>query len=329
MPSLAQLHTFHLSSQGRTVTSFDSVASFLASYQAEQNTYVLGGGSNTIFLEDFHGHILINEMKGIRHVETKEYHRLSVSGGENWHNLVAKCTDMGWHGLENLALIPGSVGASPIQNIGAYGVEVCQFITEVDYLDLASGAQHTLQNHECQFGYRDSIFKHALADKVLITTVHFALPKQWKPVCSYGELTALTDPTARQIYDKVIEIRQAKLPDPAILGNAGSFYKNPVVSNEHFKGLKEHWPTIPGFEVDNGVKIPAAWLIDQCGFKGKSTGGVRCHPTQPLVLTNTGEASGADVLSMAKAIIGEVYARFTISLEPEVRLVGKQGLISI
>lgn len=301
----------------------------MARYNPSQSTYILGGGSNTIFLEDFDGHILINDMRGICHHETEDHHRLSVSGGESWHDFVTKCTDMGWYGLENLALIPGSVGASPIQNIGAYGVEVCEFITEVEYIDLTTGTQHTLPNTECQFGYRDSVFKHSLADTVLITKVHFALPKQWVPVCTYGELRELEKPTARKIYDKVIEIRRSKLPDPSILGNAGSFYKNPVVSHTQFNSLKAKWPVIPGFQVANGVKIPAAWLIDQCGFKGKSKGGVRCHPTQPLVLTNTGKATGSDVISLAQDIIGEVYSKFSVLLEPEVRLVGKEGIISI
>ena len=173
------------------------------------------------------------------------------------------------------------------------------------------------------------MFKKALAGKTLITHVNFALPKAYSPVVSYGELAALDNPTAQQVYDTVIAVRKSKLPDPDELGNAGSFFKNPVVSVSHFERLKKAASTIPGFVVDNGVKIPAAWLIDQCGFKGKTEGGVRCHITQPLVLTNTGEAVGNDVVKLARSIMDTVRERYDIALEAEVRLVGRNGVINL
>ena len=329
MPSLRQHHTFHLPASGRQVIPFTSPESFRAQWLQSEINYLLGGGSNTIFLEDFDGQVFINEMRGIEHKETDSHHLLRVAGGENWHELVSFCLNSGWYGLENLALIPGSVGASPIQNIGAYGVEVGQFIASVEVMDIESGNLSTLKNAECQFGYRDSVFKHALAGKVLITHVNFALPKDYQPVVSYGELAALENPTAQQVFDTVIAVRKAKLPDPDELGNAGSFFKNPVVSESHFERLKKEAPTIPGFVVDGGVKVPAAWLIDQSGYKGKVEGGVRCHFTQPLVLTNTGDAVGQDVVTLARNIMDSIRTRYDIALEAEVRLVGRDGVITL
>lgn len=329
MPSLRQHHTFHLPASGRQVISFSSPESFRSQWLQSDTNYLLGGGSNTIFLEDFDGQVFINEMRGIEHTETDTHHLLRVAGGENWHELVTFCLGNGWYGFENLALIPGSVGASPIQNIGAYGVEVGQFIASVEVMDIESGNLATLENAECQFGYRDSVFKHGLAGKVLITHVNFALPKAYLPVVSYGELAALENPAAQDVYNTVINVRKAKLPDPDELGNAGSFFKNPVVSESHFERLKKEASTIPGFTVDDGVKIPAAWLIDQSGFKGKVEGGVRCHTTQPLVLTNTGTATGNDVVKLARMIMGTVRERYDIALEAEVRLVGRDGVITL
>lgn len=329
MPSLRQHHTFHLPASGREIISFSSPDLFRARWLQSDTNYLLGGGSNTLFLEDFDGQVFINDMRGIEHAESDTHHLLRVAGGENWHALVTYCLDKGWFGMENLALIPGSVGASPIQNIGAYGVEVGQFIASVEFIDIQSGKATTLNNSECEFGYRDSVFKKALAGKTLITHVNFALPKAYSPVVSYGELAALHNPTAQQVYDTVIAVRKSKLPDPDELGNAGSFFKNPVVSVSHFERLKKAASTIPGFVVDNGVKIPAAWLIDQCGFKGKTEGGVRCHITQPLVLTNTGEAVGNDVVMLARSIMDTVRERYDIALEAEVRLVGRNGVINL
>ena len=331
MPSLQPYHTFGLATSGQKVTQFFDVPSFIQVWGEYKNNYILGGGSNTVFLTDFEGQILVNNITGIEHTETPLAHELRVGAGENWHAFVTHCLNNGWYGLENLALIPGSVGASPIQNIGAYGVEVGNFISAVEgmYLD-GNKKTFTLTKEECRFGYRDSIFKNELDRKVLITNVTFILPKDCEPVATYGDLASLVSPSPRDIYDEVIRIRKAKLPDPAELGNAGSFFKNPVISNTHYDTLLREFGDVPGFAVDEELtKVPAAWLIDNLGFKGKAVNAVRCHPGQPLVLTNTGGAKGSDLVLLAREIIAAVQEKFTIALEPEVRLVGKKGLIKL
>ncbi len=330
VPALSHYHTFHLPAQCQAIESFHDIKSALLLSQACERFYLLGEGSNTIFIEDFDGTVLRNRITGIAASETHQGIQLRVGAGENWHQFVTYALEHGYHGMENLALIPGSVGASPIQNIGAYGVEVAQFIESVEYIELRTGTSKILLAQDCHFGYRDSIFKHELAGKVLITHVNFYIPTAYTPVTSYGELAALVNPTAHHIYEAVIRVRQQKLPDPQVLGNAGSFFKNPVVSQTTFDAIAARYPQVPGYpNDDSGVKIPAAWLIDQLGFKGKQMGGVRCHPTQPLVLTNTGVATGQEVITLAKRIIDAVSQEFGVVLEPEVRLVGREGLISL
>lgn len=335
MPSLKSYSTFGLEASCLSIYEFTDIPSFLSLYSSKQPVYLLGGGSNSIFTEDFDGKVLVNKIKGISHYDTPTDHHICVGAGENWHEFVTLCMRNGWYGLENLALIPGSVGASPIQNIGAYGREVNSFIDSVEFLMLSSGECVRISNKDCNFGYRDSIFKHALANKVLITHVNFKLPKQYRLETSYGELAELSDATAVKIYEKVIEIRQKKLPDPEKLGNAGSFFKNPIITRKVFDAIKANYVKVPHFIVcdysqnENGVKVPAAWLIEQAGFKGATLNQVRCHPTQPLVLTNLGGAAGEDVIAMAKDIINTVRHKFGIELEPEVRLLGNKGLISL
>lgn len=345
MPSLQNYSTFGLSASCDSIESFTDIPSFLSKYNAiekqEDNAiYILGGGSNSIFTTDFEGTILVNEINGISHFDTEAHHYLRVGAGENWHDFVTLCMKEKWYGFENLALIPGSVGACPIQNIGAYGVEVNRLIDKVECVFLETGEQVLLSNEDCQFGYRDSVFKHALANKVLITHVNFKLPKHYELETSYGELAALSEPTPEKVYSKVIEIRKSKLPNPDELGNAGSFFKNPVVPKALYEAIAQKYDSVPHFVVSGStelpaleqqqqIKIPAAWLIDQAGFKGKTLNKVRCHPTQPLVLTNLGGATGGDVITMAKDIIASVQGKFGIQLEPEVRLLGNKGLISL
>ncbi len=343
MPSLQPYSTFGLAASCDSIQSFSDVTSFLSIFNTSKNKnkaiYILGGGSNSVFTEDFDGTILVNEIKGISHFDTESHHYLRVGAGENWHDFVTLCMKEKWYGFENLALIPGSVGACPIQNIGAYGREVNAFIDKIECVFLETGEQVLLSNEDCQFGYRDSVFKHALANKMLITHVNFKLPKHYELETSYGELAALTEPTPEKVYSKVIEIRKSKLPEPNELGNAGSFFKNPVVSKAIYQAIAQEYDSVPHFVLSQSadlppteneqIKIPAAWLIDQAGFKGKTLNKVRCHPTQPLVLTNLGGATGSDVLTMAKDIIASVHQKFGIQLEPEVRLLGSKGLISL
>jgi UDP-N-acetylmuramate dehydrogenase len=330
MPSLQQYHTFSLASNCASIVEFDSVDSFLNAYNPDLNSYILGGGSNSVFLNDFDGVVLVNKIKGISHYDTESHHHISVGAGEDWHEFVSLCMQNEWFGLENLALIPGSVGASPIQNIGAYGVEIHAFIDSIEAILLETKEPFLIKGADCQFGYRDSIFKHALYGKALITKVNFTLPKDYDIVATYGELAVMDSPTALDIFNKVIEVRKAKLPDPKQLGNAGSFFKNPVIALTHFEELKRVHSDIPSYPVsENEVKVPAAWLIDKTGFKGKALNEVRCHPTQPLVLTNIGNAQSDDLIALAKQIMHAVESEFKILLEPEVRLVGEKGLISL
>ncbi|MGJ8681700.1 UDP-N-acetylmuramate dehydrogenase [Paraglaciecola sp.] len=332
MSPLKNHHTFGLLSTALDVISITSVNELKSSLLAAQSHpyLILGQGSNTVFLEDYAGTILKMAIEGIELEQTKEHYLLTVGAGENWHDLVKWCLAHNIYGLENLALIPGTVGAAPIQNIGAYGVEVERFIESVSYFCLRSEKVETITHEECFFSYRDSIFKHALSEQVIITEVTFSIPKIWIAVSNYGELQQLDNPTAQEIYNKVVDVRQAKLPDPKKQGNAGSFFKNPVITIKKLARLKKSWPMIPSYPVDElRVKVPAAWLIDTLGFKGKKLGGISCHVTQPLVLTNDGTGTGVELLALARQIKDRVQQEFSITLENEVRLMGDKSLVEL
>lgn len=330
MPSLKPYHTFSLDTQCAYLAKFSCAEELLALRNKYANSMIIGEGSNTVFLTNFDGAVLINAIKGIHCVDTKDAFRVKVGAGENWHSFVEYCLAQGWYGLENLALIPGTVGACPIQNIGAYGVEVSRYIESVEFVYLDTGTSDVMVNENCEFGYRDSIFKRDLANKVLITQVNFLFPKQNALVYSYGELSTLVNPTPQNIFDRVVHIRKSKLPDPNVLGNAGSFFKNPVITLSAFEVIKHNYENVPHYVQDNGkVKIPAAWLIDSAGIKGEEYKGIRCHPMQPLVLTNVNNAKGEDLVAFAKSIIIRVKDLFGVQLEPEVRLVGSEGLITL
>ena len=223
------------------------------------------------------------------------------------------------------------MGAAPIQNIGAYGVEVEHFIHQVDFYDLCKQSYRSLNRENCEFAYRDSVFKNCLADRIVITSVTFSIPKIWQAVEHYGELRELSEPSAMDIFNKVIKVRQSKLPDPKKIGNAGSFFKNPIIGLEHYSQLQKTWPSMPSYALDNiaKVKVPAAWLIDKLGFKGKKIGGIGCHPNQALVLTNDGSGTGEQLLQLARAIKSAVLQEFSIVLENEVRLIGKHGPVTL
>ncbi|MFT4995187.1 MAG: UDP-N-acetylmuramate dehydrogenase [Paraglaciecola sp.] len=332
LKSVQKLHTFALPAYCGSIVdvhNIDDIQGFLNHVQ-DQLYYVIGQGSNTAFVGDFNGQVLRVNLKEIELNETVDSYELKVGSGVGWHDLVKWCLARGIKGFENLALIPGTVGASPIQNIGAYGVEVERFITQVDYVCCQTNMLKSLNHKQCGFAYRDSIFKHELYRKVIITKVHFRLPKAWQPLLHYGELATLIDPTAQDVFDKVVAIRSAKLPDPKVLGNAGSFFKNPVISQAEFLQIKQNWPALPHYpHSKNRVKLPAAWLIDALGFKGQTLGGIRCHPQQALVLTNLGSGRGQELLSLARKIKQAVAAEFGISLENEVQLVGASGVIDL
>jgi UDP-N-acetylmuramate dehydrogenase len=287
--------------------------------------FVLGGGSNVVFTRDVEAVVLKVEVLGRRVVAAHDDAVIVEAGaGENWHDFVAWTLDNGLPGLENLALIPGSVGAAPVQNIGAYGVELKDRFHSLDAIDFVTGRSVTLDPGLCRFGYRDSVFKHELAGKSLITRVRFRLPRPWQPVVGYLDLerrmheTGIAAPDARQVFDWVCAIRRAKLPDPAAIGNAGSFFKNPVVTAEQCRDIIGRDPEIVHYPLPDGsVKLAAGWLIDACGWKGKSIGRAGVYEKQALVLVNRGGATGGEVVTLARAIQESVYGRFGIRLEPE------------
>ena len=286
---------------------------------------VLGGGSNLVLTRDIDSVVLKVEIMGRRLLhDAADAWVVEAGAGESWHGLGAWTIEQGWPGLENLALIPGSVGAAPVQNIGAYGVELKDRFDSLDAVDLVTGRGVTLNAAECHFGYRDSVFKQHLTGKSLITRVRFRLPKPWQPVLGYLDLerkmaeTGNTAPDARTVFDWICAIRRAKLPDPAVIGNAGSFFKNPVVSEEQCRDIIGRDPEIVHYALPDGsVKLAAGWLIDACGWKGKSVGRAGVYEKQALVLVNRGGASGAEVVTLARAIQESVYGRFGIRLEPE------------
>ncbi len=287
--------------------------------------FVLGGGSNIILTRDMPQIVLKVEVRGIRLIEERADAWIVEAGaGENWHGLVTHTLAHGWPGLENLALIPGSVGASPVQNIGAYGVELKDRFESLDVVDLVTGRTSTLDAERCAFGYRDSVFKHALAGRTVITRVRLRLPRPWQPVLGYLDLerkiaeTGIAQPSPQQIFDWVCAIRRAKLPDPATLGNAGSFFKNPVVTPEQCRDIIGRDPEVVHYPLPDGsIKLAAGWMIDACGWKGKHVGQAGVYEKQALVLVNRGGAIGSEVMLLAGAIQESVYGRFGIRLEPE------------
>ena len=345
---LQTYNTFGIAARAHTlvrVRSAKDVHDLLGDHRLKrQPVFVLGGGSNIVLTGDVKPLVLKMEIKGLRLLEeTDKAWIVEAGAGEVWHDAVAWTLAQGFPGLENLALIPGTVGASPVQNIGAYGVELQDRFASLDAIDLATGQSFSLDAAQCGFGYRDSVFKHApsestdgssmprgmgLAGRAVITHVRFRLPKPWKPVLGYLDLerrrieAGVDQPTAQQIFDWVCDIRRAKLPDPAVLGNAGSFFKNPTVTPEQCTDIIARDPKIVHYPMPDGsIKLAAGWLIDACGWKGKSVGKAGVYEKQALVLVNRGHGqdsvTGGEVMTLAKAIQTSVYERFGIRLEPE------------
>ncbi|GHA11801.1 UDP-N-acetylenolpyruvoylglucosamine reductase [Arenicella chitinivorans] len=292
-------------------------------HEANLAVLVLGQGSNTVLTRDFDGLVIHNQLRGVDVIqETDSYVELRVAAGENWHQFVSFAVTKHWYGVENLALIPGLVGAAPIQNIGAYGVEVKDVITAVEYVDRTTLAIQTLSNDACQFAYRDSVFKNALCDATVITAVQIRLNKRAALNLDYPALAdqAGKQPSLESVFDAVCRIRTQKLPDPAAIPNAGSFFKNPVVTTEHHQRLKSQFPDLIGFATDDGYKLAAGWLIDQAGWKNKEISGVRVHRQQALVVINPSNRSGADVMALAAAIQQDIVRIYDVQLEVEPRI---------
>ena len=339
--SLQALNSFGISARAERLVRVRSADDVQALRQAGQldadDCFVLGGGSNIVLTGDLKTLVLKVEVPGRRVLEQTEQHVLVEAGaGENWHDFVTWTLDQDLPGLENLALIPGTVGASPVQNIGAYGLELQDRFHELDAIDLQTGELFTLDAAQCGFGYRDSVFKHraaqagdfGLAGRALILRVRFALPRVWQPELGYLDLQrrmeqeGVAHPTPRQVHDWIVDIRRSKLPDPAQLGNAGSFFKNPTVTPEQCDDIIGRDPELVHYPMPDGsVKLAAAWLIDACGWRGKRMGNAAVHERQALVLVNRGgsrdPATGGEVMTLARAIQTSVYERFGIRLEPE------------
>lgn len=331
MISLQNLHSFGLPACAKSIEWVNSISQLVALFKADQSTLILGEGTNTIFVDDYLGSVGRVNLLGQEIVEHEKHYSVLAHAGENWHQLVYGLMQKGIHGLENLALIPGSVGAAPVQNIGAYGAEFADFCESVHCYDPDNNEHLILSSDECRFGYRDSVFKHVSANHLIITAVQVRLAKQWQPNLSYQGLNTLSkNVSASDIFNQVVSIRRQKLPDPVEIGNAGSFFKNPVIAKSTYQALLEERPSIPSFVVDEGwLKVPAAWLIEQCGFKGKHWEGIACHHNHPLVLTNLGNGTGQSLLTAAKEIQKTVQHTFGVHLINEVRLVGANGLVEL
>ncbi|WP_339380003.1 UDP-N-acetylmuramate dehydrogenase [Aromatoleum evansii] len=308
-----------------TITDAAQVAALIAAPEWGLPRLVLGGGSNLVLTRDFPGLVLKVAIAGCRLAdEDNDAWYVEAGAGENWHDFVRWTLAQGWPGLENLSLIPGTVGAAPVQNIGAYGLEIAERFHGLQAVSLETGEMLRLGPADCRFAYRDSVFKQALAGRVLITAVTFRLPKRWQPVTGYADVArelaerGIAAPTALDVSDAVIAIRRRKLPDPARLGNAGSFFKNPVVDAAVLARLDAAHPELPRYpQADGRYKLAAGWLIDRCGWKGRDLGPVGAYEQQALVLVNRGGATGADVERIARAIQDDVFARFGVHLEPE------------
>jgi len=311
------------------VHSLEDVLELLPILKNEKYIF-LGGGSNVLFQNNFDGFVILNRIYG-KTFESKNQVEFKVSAysGESWHEFVLWTLDQGYYGLENMSLIPGTVGAAPMQNIGAYGVELEKVFVELEALNLHTLELHTFNKQACAFGYRESVFKRQLKGLYFIYSVTIRLDKQPKVSVDYGDiLQVLTDKgldqstaSIKDVSDAVIQIRSSKLPDPKVLGNSGSFFKNPVISQDLFNQLQQQYPDIKGFPNEHGVKVPAAWLIEQCGWKGKRVGETGAHAKQALVLVNYGNATGNEVYQMALTIIQSVKDTFGVQLEPEVNII--------
>lgn len=303
--------------------SVDELRELLQQYRGERLLHI-GAGSNLLFTGDFNGVVLHSAMRRARATREDDNHVfIEAENGLVLDELIAQLCDMGLSGMENLSYIPGEVGASAVQNVGAYGVEAKDVITEVRALAIADGSERTFTNAECCYGYRDSIFKNDLRGQYIITGVTYRLDKQFVPKLDYGNLRGEVgaNPTPMDVREAVIRIRRQKLPEVSEIGSAGSFFKNPIVPREQYEAIAAQYERVPHFDQEGGVKIPAAWLIEQCGWKGKTLGGAQCYPKQPLVLVNTGNATPQDVITLAQNICDSVHDKFGITISPEVNYI--------
>ncbi len=328
---LKSYNTFGISvlcNEFATFSSRDEISELLAQKESKE-LLILGGGSNVLFTKNFQGIVLKNEIKGVSLIsETESDVIVKCGAGEQWHTFVLRMIEKNYAGIENLSLIPGSVGASPMQNIGAYGVEIKDVFHSLEAFHIPTGEIHTFDAKDCAFGYRESVFKRALKNQYIITSVSFKLAKNGKVNTSYGAIESelvkmnVSNPTIRDISNAVISIRSSKLPDPKKIGNAGSFFKNPVIEKTQLENVLTIYPDAPHYPAGNEhVKIAAGWLIEKCGWKGKTLGTCGVHSLQALVLVNYGGSTGQEVLNLSTQIIQDVHNTFGIELEREVNII--------
>ncbi|OHX65498.1 UDP-N-acetylmuramate dehydrogenase [Flammeovirga pacifica] len=328
--SLLPFHTFGAKVNADFFTSVQTVEDLIDTINDNsKNFLILGGGSNVLFTKNYEGLIIKNEIPGFEIIqENDQFIDIKIGAGENWHDMVMKTVSHGWQGIENLALIPGTVGAAPIQNIGAYGVEAKDVIIAVDYLNYEDLKVKTFTNQECNFGYRNSIFKNELKGKACVVNVTIRLNKQWDFNTSYGAINQqleeknITEVTPEILANTVIDIRNSKLPNPKEIGNCGSFFKNPVLPKDVVNPILEKYENAPHYKVgDDFIKLPAGWLIEKSGWKGKTKGNVGTYDKQALVLINKGGATGEEAWDLAMTIKRDVFTKFGIDIEPEVNII--------
>lgn len=326
---LLKSNTFGMDVKARAYVEYDSVEELqqlIHGGKLQQPLLHIGQGSNLLFTKDYEGMVLHSAIRGVTVVgETAEWTDVKVGAGVVWDDFVAEAVERGWNGAENLSLIPGEVGASAVQNIGAYGVEVKDLIVEVECVDLQTGEVRVFQNADCQYAYRQSIFKNELKGRYAVAYVTYRLQKQTELHLDYGNIRSVladkTDYTAKDVRKAIIDIRNQKLPDPKVMGNAGSFFMNPVVSQEKYEALLKEYPTMPHYEAKGGVKIPAGWMIDQCGLKGFQMGRAAVHDKQALVLVNKGGASSDEIVALARKVQETVKEKFGVDIKAEVNFI--------
>jgi UDP-N-acetylmuramate dehydrogenase len=330
--SLKKYNTFGIEAKARQFVAVHSIEDLnkVLTDNKQETKFILGGGSNMLLTQDIQALVIHIDLKGKKIIkEDDDFVWVESQAGENWHEFVLWTIDQNFGGLENMSLIPGNVGTTPVQNIGAYGTEIKDTFVSCDAMSIKTQEMKTFLKEDCHFGYRESVFKQELKDQYIITSVIFKLTKQYHKInTSYGDITAeltknnIQNPSLKEVSNAVIAIRQSKLPDPKELGNSGSFFKNPIISRVLFNTVKEKFPDIKHYDVsETEVKVPAGWLIEQAGFKGKRFGDAGIHKNQALVLVNYGKATGQEILNVSKDIQKTIFEKYGIAIEAEVNVI--------
>lgn len=330
---LLKLNTFGVDVKAKYFTSINTINELIevtnTNVFKDLELLILGGGSNILFTKDFDGLVILNNIKGKEIIDQNQQSIfLKVGAGENWHELVMYCVDNGWGGIENLSLIPGNTGTAPMQNIGAYGVEIKETFVELEALEISSGKIVKFNNSDCEFGYRESVFKNKMKNQYIILNITLELKKNPVLNINYGDVKAILEsqniknPAIKEVSNAIISIRQSKLPDPKKIGNSGSFFKNPIVSLNQLELIKKKYPNVVNYEInENEFKIAAGWLIERAGWKGKKFNNYGVHEKQALVLVNYGLANGMEIFELSEKIILDIKDKFGITLEREVNII--------